>query len=306
MIYLYLFLSIKSSYIKNAKLRFESYNINYINESIELIEEVGHGRFSNVYRGKLNDGTEIAAKKLKPQGDWRLKREISILTKLQNASNVIKLYGVYGNVDSPLIVTEYIKKDEDRIPSYDELKWLMKSILTGINEAHNQNIFHRDIKWQNILFSYEDQKFKIIDWGLADYDEGGEYNYNVGTKSYKAPELLFKYKNYNKGIDIWACGCLMANIIFGIPSFFNGADNQAVLFHQARIFGQRRYEHLAKSLNSNVAFPFSRKQKLTEYALPYYRHLITNESINFLSSLLIPEFEKRPSASEALKSPFFS
>lgn len=303
MIFLFLILTLNYKF-NDTKLKFKSFQIDYINETIDLDEEIGHGRFSTVFKGKLKNGTIIAAKKLKPQGDWRLKREISVLTKLQNVSNVIHLYGVYGNEESPIIATEYIKKDDKIIPSYENLKWLMRSILIGINGAHNLNIFHRDIKWQNILFSFDNHVFRIIDWGLADYDDGSEYNYNIGTKSYKAPELLFKYKRYNKSIDIWACGCLMANIILGIPSFFNGADNQAVLYRQANFFGQRRFEKLAERYKSKIDFPYSRSQTFYEYILPHTRHLITNESINFLTSLLTPEPERRIKASEALQDPF--
>ena len=96
----------------------------------------------------------------------------------------------------------------------------------------------------------------------------------------------------------------MANIILGIPSFFNGADNQAVLYRQANFFGQRRFEKLAERYKSKIDFPYSRSQTFYEYILPHTRHLITNESINFLTSLLTPEPERRIKASEALQDPF--
>ena len=98
LILIFLFLILTLNYkFNDTKLKFKSFQIDYINETIDLDEEIGHGRFSTVFKGKLKNGTIIAAKKLKPQGDWRLKREISVLTKLQNVSNVIHLYGVYGN-----------------------------------------------------------------------------------------------------------------------------------------------------------------------------------------------------------------
>ena len=64
-------------------------------------------------------------------------------------------------------------------------------MLIGIDYAHSCGIMHRDIKPQNILVDYKTRDVYIIDWGLADfYIPHSKFNHRVGTRSYKAPELL--------------------------------------------------------------------------------------------------------------------
>lgn len=47
----------------------------------------------------------------------------------------------------------------------------------------------------------------------------------MGTRNYKAPELLAHYKYYDYSIDVWAAGCMMAEMVFLKIPFFNGEDN---------------------------------------------------------------------------------
>lgn len=48
----------------------------------------------------------------------------------------------------------------------------------------------------------------------------------MGTRHYKAPELLLKYPYYDYSIDVWAAGCIMADLIFKNHPFFDGDDNE--------------------------------------------------------------------------------
>jgi cyclin-dependent kinase-like len=50
------------------------------------------------------------------------------------------------------------------------------------------------------------------------------YTDYVSTRWYRAPELLVGDANYNKGVDIWAVGCILAEIFNGIPLFPGDSD----------------------------------------------------------------------------------
>ena len=96
---------------------------------------------------------------------------------------------------------------------------------------HKHGFFHRDLKPENLL---SDSKglLKIIDFGLAreirsrppytDYVATRWYRVFIITKkknSKKAPEILLKQPNYNSPVDIFALGCIMAELYLNRPLF---------------------------------------------------------------------------------------
>ena len=57
-------------------------------------------------------------------------------------------------------------------------------------------------------------QLRLIDWGLADfYHPGTEYHIRVGSRYYKAPELLVGYKQYDYSLDMWSVGCMLASMV---------------------------------------------------------------------------------------------
>jgi casein kinase II subunit alpha len=307
-------LALSSTYSESSQLCLESedlhsqYPIEYRDPSdIEFLDQIGHGRFSLVYKAKLsNSSTIVAAKKLKPLESWRLKREVEFLTILKDAPNILHLIGVYGDAYDPIIVTE-LCDHESNPTTLSDIKWLLSSLLKCLNATHRIHIFHRDIKLQNLLSSFSDRKLRVIDWGLAEWVIADhKYSYRVGTKSYKAPELLMKSPVYGPGIDIWSAGVVLANLIFGCPSFFAGNDDKMVLHRHVQLFGHVRMRRIAKSLGYEKVIPYYGRQSLLEFVLPHARNFITRESLDMVQCLLVPEMGKRITAAEALMHSFFS
>ena len=92
----------------------------------------------------------------------------------------------------------------------------------AVNEAHQIGIMHRDIKPSNII-ACED--VTLIDWGLGSFYLGNQSKpIKMGTRNYKAPELLLKYPYYDYRIDVWAAGCVMAEYVFMQHPFLDGKD----------------------------------------------------------------------------------
>ena len=307
-----IFFSIESesetySLIIESSKKFDNYTILYQNESLlEIGEFIGSGRYSEVFKGYLN-GNLVAIKKIKPIEEWRLKREVKILELLSNQSNILKLYGVFGDEYSPILVTSFHESEKTHKINYLELKWIMKSILIGINNSHSLNVLHRDIKWQNIVCNYQKKDLVIIDWGLADfYEENISYSFKVGTRSYKSPELLFEYENYSFSNDIWSCGCIMANLLFGCPSFFGSHDNDGVKNRQIRFFGSNRMRNISNKYNYKKTLPYFKPQNFLEYVLPHTRNLFNKNSLDLLEKMLMPELDQRITAKNALNHQFFN
>ena len=89
-------------------------------------------------------------------------------------------------------------------------------MLQGLSFIHSCNIFHRDLKPQNILMNSKGD-VKLADFGLARTftRESQSYSQNVVTLWYRAPELLVGTNCYNQSIDIWSVGCIFFELLTG-------------------------------------------------------------------------------------------
>lgn len=91
---------------------------------------------------------------------------------------------------------------------------------------HSNNIIHRDIKPENLLIS-KSGVVKLCDFGFARpmrKEEGYRYTDYVSTRWYRAPELLVGDAAYTETVDVWAIGCIFAEIYNGMPLFPGDSD----------------------------------------------------------------------------------
>ena len=67
---------------------------------------------------------------------------------------------------------------------------------------------------------------KIADFGLAKFygSPNRQYTHMVVTRWYRAPELLFGARNYGTGVDVWAVGCILAELLLRIPFVAGDTD----------------------------------------------------------------------------------
>ncbi|KAG6658450.1 hypothetical protein I3843_04G151100 [Carya illinoinensis] len=144
----------------------------------EVLERVGFGAYSDVYRARrLSDNLVVA---LKEVHDYQSAfREIEALEILHNSPNVVVLHEYLwwedGNEDVVLVL-EYLRTDlatvvreaerDGRGIGIGELKRWMVQILCGVDACHRNGIVHRDLKPGNLLVS-DDGVLKIADFGQA-------------------------------------------------------------------------------------------------------------------------------------------
>ncbi|OWM67828.1 putative receptor-like protein kinase At4g00960 [Punica granatum] len=193
--------------------------------------KLGQGGFGPVYRGKLNDGRDIAVKKLSHtsnQGKKEFVNEARLLARVQHR-NVVNLLGYCAHGEEKLLVYEYItnesldkflfksnkKQELDWKRRYEIINGIARGILYLHEDSHNC-IIHRDIKASNILL---DDKWipKIADFGMARLFPENETHVNTrvaGTNGYMAPEYVM-HGYLSKAADVFSFGVVVLELISG-------------------------------------------------------------------------------------------
>ncbi|OBA26336.1 kinase-like protein [Hanseniaspora valbyensis NRRL Y-1626] len=252
-------------------------NTNKPKMKLEILNKVGRGRYSDVYRVlDINSDKNYVIKFLIPVKRKRVFREILILNNLNlknqfvSIKQAINVHDNYYYKDTTL-KRPYYKLDHNGFENVIKLnhfncnnkfqyKLIFESaentdfksikftktklkkytweLLKGIDYIHSMGIMHRDIKPHNICYNIETDTIKIIDFGLAEfYHPLVEYNVRVASRVYKSPELLVNYKKYDYSLDLWSLGCILAPIVFQKDPFFHGKDNNDQLLKIIKVLG---------------------------------------------------------------------
>ncbi|KAI4962890.1 hypothetical protein ZWY2020_024663 [Hordeum vulgare] len=196
---------------------------------------LGKGGFGNVYKGKLEDGKEIAVKRLRVgsvQGAVEFKNEITVISRLQHR-NLVKLIGCSIHEDEKLLIYEYLpNRSLDYFIFNDTrkslLNWptrfkIIKGVARGLLYLHQDSrlmMIHRDLKASNILLDAE-MGPKISDFGTARifgvHEQERHTNRVVGTFGYMSPEYAMEGVISVKS-DVYSFGVLLLEIVSGIKT----------------------------------------------------------------------------------------
>ena len=127
-------------------------------------------------------------------------------------------YGVERSSDTYYIVSEdfgdlnlfdFLRLDYD----IQSVKRIMHCLLKAVQTAHENGVFHRDIKLSNVIVNNCNQA-RLVDWGHAEfYTPGKSYSVSVSTRPYKPPELLVDFENYNLSLDVWEIANVLACLV---------------------------------------------------------------------------------------------
>ncbi|ODV79793.1 cyclin-dependent serine/threonine protein kinase [Suhomyces tanzawaensis NRRL Y-17324] len=160
-------------------------------------------------------------------------REMSLCRELNN-KNITKLVDIILENKSIYMIFEFCEHDLLQIIHYHShpdvkpipqstIKSLTWQILNGVTFLHQNWIFHRDLKPANIMVT-SSGVVKIGDLGLARKFNNPLQSLYTGDKVvvtiwYRAPELLLGARHYTSAIDLWAVGCILAELLSLRPIF---------------------------------------------------------------------------------------
>ena len=191
-------------------------------------------------------------------------------------------------------------------------KCFMKQLLEGIKAMHSVGCFHRDLKPGNILVS-KDCQLRITDFGLARFmdestrageNEAGEMTQYVVTRWYRPPELLLAPNlPYREAVDLWSCGCILAELFRRKPLFPGKTHlNQAQLIFEC--FGFASTNELGFPVSTEAAQFLDKKCRYKPQSLKKLVPEGTDSALQLIEALLFINPSSRPSAEQALKFPF--
>lgn len=176
-------------------------------------------------------------------------REKEVLNMLAGAKHsFVRLYCTFQDVDRLYFVLSYAKNGEllpyiNKVGSFDIecTKFYSAEILRGLEYLHGLGIIHRDLKPENILLD-EKMHVLITDFGCTKIlkepdvplNENETYvrprkNSFVGTAQYLSPEILTD-RNASRSSDLWALGCIIYQMVAGLPPF--RARNDYMIFQK--------------------------------------------------------------------------
>lgn len=284
--------------------------------SFQKIEKIGEGTYGVVYKAREKQtGRYVALKKIRPENENEgipatTIREILILKNLKH-STIINLLEIIHNDDKMYLVFEFIETDLKKlIEDYSKKnvkidKYICKKmsyqLCTAVAFCHSKNIFHRDLKPQNILVD-SNYNIKLGDFGLGRAASIPLRNYTsqIITLWYRPPELLLGSKYYDASVDVWSMACIMVEIETLMPLFMGDCEIDQ-LYKIFRVLGTPTNEDW-KGIEELPNYPNSP----SIFKKKGFKTLLNDEDLeDLVQRFLLYDPIKRLAAQEALESDYF-
>ena len=219
-------------------------------DKFQIVKNCGDGTYGLVMEAYNKTNREfVAIKKMKKTFDtWdecMALREVRTLRKL-NHPNVVKLKEVIRVHKDLYLVFEFMKgtvldliKTKSRLSNGIPIETILdvtKQCLKGIGHCHDKGYFHRDLKPENLLYS--DGNLKICDFGSSkeSFLKNLPCTHYVSTRWYRSPEIILRERFYNEKVDIWAMGCILAELFTGTP-LLPGQSETDMIMRLSKLIG---------------------------------------------------------------------
>ncbi|CAG5858692.1 mitogen-activated protein kinase 6 isoform 1-T2 [Menidia menidia] len=295
------------------------------------LKPLGYGGNGLVFSAVDTDCDKcVAVKKIiltDPQSVKHALREIKIIRRLDH-DNIVKVFETLGpsgrmltedvvsltEVNSVYIVQEYMETDlcqllDRGLLSEGHARLFMYQLLRGLKYIHSANVLHRDLKPANLFVNTEDLVLKIGDFGLArimdpHYSHKGHLSEGLVTKWYRSPRLLLSPNNYTKAIDMWAAGCIFAEMLTG-KTLFAGAhelEQMQLILESIPVLRDEDRQELHSVIPVFIRNDMSKPHTPLDKLLPD----VSPQALDFLAKILTFNPMDRLTAEEALAHPYMA
>jgi len=302
-------------------------------ENYERLNFIGEGTYGRVYRAReLQTGKIYALKQLKVTEERNgfpvtCLREVSSLFRVCHP-NVVSLKEVVvgKGIRNVYMVLEYASHDVcsilDRMKrpySSSEIKSLLLQILQGVEHLHANWIIHRDLKPANLLLN-DEGIVKICDLGLArnisphDGSRSSNLTPGVTTLWYRAPEILMSDPKYTTAVDMWAVGCIFAELVLRKP-LLQGSGELDQLRHMCELLGAPA-ENVWENFNelphaTKLTFPHKLKRSIRDTLVVgdnkegKKKAYLSPAGVDLVEKMLTYDPKRRITAEDAIEHEYF-
>jgi len=264
---------------------------------------LGEGSNSIVRLGRNTKTGEKVALKIIDQSSLsieeirQLKKETRVLRKLNTGDSTsddfVHLLDEINQDGYACLVTDLVEGGDlhDYCSSYaggvpERIgKWIFHRVLKSVDNLHDKDLCHLDLKLENVMYNKQSRKTKLIDFGFAsetaEYNDEGEKTVKLqsqycGSVHYAPPEIVKRTPYNGKAADVWSLGILLFVLLSGLFPFNDPNHRVDVIFDQI------------------VAGKF------------FMPRFLSTDAQDLLKSMLKQEPSKRPSVKSLLKHPWFS
>ncbi|VWU52387.1 protein kinase, putative [Hepatocystis sp. ex Piliocolobus tephrosceles] len=222
--------------LESNKIKFPKY---------KLIKLIGKGTFGRVYYAIDLYTQESVAIKRSPKWRNKVSREVDLLEKMQNSSNIVEVKSIFYTTTKKgyrvqnivfkhmtYSLEKFIRlRKQEKSQNSDskfnkitpsDLKKIIKQICLGLKNLHEQNFAHRDLKPDNILIDFSTPDVKVVICDLGSAKKVGAHLISIPyicSRWYRAPELLCGSMHYTTHVDLWSLGCIIFELINFCPLF---------------------------------------------------------------------------------------
>ena len=261
-----------------------------LRKTYSFIRILNRGGFGQVklFKDKIFTEAEYAIKtipkeSLTYQKFKHIKKEIEIISSL-NHPNIVNYYCTIETSHNFNLIMEYLGgkpflqliTENRKNFKLEHFRIVLYQVLSALCYLHSNDIVHRDIKPQNILFKFEnDLEIKLIDFGLSFFHKDKDVESFAGTPQYMAPEAFIgKITPKN---DIWSMGVIYYIFCFGKFPFVS----------------EKQSDLKEKIINDDIDFENGRLSD------------IKDEDICLLKKMLNKDYEYRINAQNAIRDDIF-